>query len=256
MKIKFTTNTKYSVEDLVVFSNTEGVGFENDFGSRVGLDLTDPEHPIWTTSWSRFSYKFIGNENSRDVWEFVGAQNGFGRQDLLFPLPEIEILEVEGSHGEFRGDCALDNYENQKRLDREEFSKMCSGFDWSALCQMAAAWAVAGRPLTEEAREQKYLLEREEQKRKEEKAKERKEDAKSVLQKVWFLTDKGGEIDGISLKAHPHRSGCGERIFDIIEDSKTVGYYFGGDRCNAADFHYKGVQLSQEERAKVKYRSF
>lgn len=140
MKIWFSTATSYTVADLIGFSKTRGIGFEEDFNSSAtlyrtedgkifwgdeviqkcnpNLPLTETDltrGPVWVTAWSGFMYQRVGHENGRDLWEYNGAENGFLNQELIFSLPDVKVQEVEGTYGSFKGESALILYSAFKR---------------------------------------------------------------------------------------------------------------------------------------------
>lgn len=136
MKIVFTTNTSYSVADLIGFSGTENMGYDDSFNSCALLSVKENsqeklylsgvlqnythrkpllnDNPRWQTAWSGFDYYLLGNKDGRDRWEYQGAENGFLKQQLLMPMPNAQIVSVEGTYGFFSGPKALEEYGSLK----------------------------------------------------------------------------------------------------------------------------------------------
>lgn len=223
-------------------------------------------------------WKPLGDDET--LYRYEGARNGFLAQDLLPDFGQVEVIYSSGS-------CPLEGKENLHRytLDgvltgiggemRNLFSEPVDGFSYEQKEEFQVYLAEAER-IKEFL--QTLRAERAEKARQEKEAEAAENVAQHaralrVLQIAWQIAGitgphpswehsvgdtcpwlgQGREVEGISLQPKEHFSGCGQYVFDILENGKKVGEYFGGDRCNAADFHYLNVRLNEQEMREVKY---
>ena len=87
---------------------TEGVGYEDDFGSHAELS---EDGKVWTTYWSGYTYTDLG---SGGRFCYQGALRGFLAQSLLPDFGETTIEKVEGTYGSFEGVDTLTQYKCTK----------------------------------------------------------------------------------------------------------------------------------------------
>ncbi len=251
MTIIFTTESAYTADDLHGFLNTEGVGFETDSSSAASLDLAE-SGPIWVTFWSGFTYQLIGHENGRDRWEYRGAQNGFLAQTLLFPLPDVRIVSVEGTYGRFQGEDALEEYGALKEpwfkkvwaiedaINGLYGERIMNTPDGASGSIAAALWSVGQkidpgfhlRPAKAEEARAKAAA-----------AQAKLEEARSVLRWVRQVNSASGD----TRLRRAGRSGCDKPVYEIVLEGVKRGEYFGGDRCNPASFSFDEIRFNEDE---------
>lgn len=135
MKITFIANEVSLFEAI----DTDGVGFDEEYQAILTEDGDDL---IWETSFSRFKYRQLGLPGSeydldegQAIYIYEGAGKGFLTQNLLpnelkgrfenrslkeLP-PGMEIVEVSGTYGMFKGKEALEKYNAVK----EQWEAVC-----------------------------------------------------------------------------------------------------------------------------------